>query len=65
MSNEHYDPDLQAGSLGLSMQEIVARYLKTPGQVLTLLHTMKQVGYCDEAGEVLQHIAALAKFFEP
>lgn len=35
------DPDLQAGSLGLSIQEIVRRYLKSPGQVLTMLRTVR------------------------
>lgn len=35
------DPDLQAGSLGLSDQDVVRRYLKSPGQVLTMLRTVR------------------------
>lgn len=31
------DPDIQAGSRGLSIQNAVARYLKTPGHLLSLL----------------------------
>lgn len=37
------DPDLQAGSRGLSIREVITRYFESPGQVLTLLRSVRDL----------------------
>lgn len=43
------DPDLQAGSVGLSVQDVVARYLKAPGQLIAILRTARGLEVVDVA----------------
>lgn len=49
LSRGPQDPDLQAGSLGLSAREVVSRYLKSPGQLLGMMRSVRGIDIEDVA----------------
>jgi transcriptional regulator with XRE-family HTH domain len=62
LSSKPSDPDLQAGSLGLSPQDVVGRYLKSPGQLLAILRTVRGIKIVDVAKATKIEATVLEKY---